>query len=1446
MESRFCLWYGLFIMDVKTEKHDNKRSKTINLRRVGKALVWIGTGVSVAAILLVVAAAIWINTGNARSYILETVNQAIPGTIAVSDHLLNLPDQCIDLAGVEILSPSGQRVASADRLRIRLSLWDLMMNRTIMGDLFLDRPDILLFTDSNGQNSLAAPFVAPVSEKLVPDVPEPETRPFRWIIQSCQIKNGRLDMDAGKPGQGFLLDGIDISGDADFDTRYGHIDLSAEQGMATGPASPIQLGPLQLQADLQNGRLSGIDLNVCAEQTELSATGAIADLWDHPVSDLNVIITHQLDDLLAVVSLTSRFSGPVLLTAAISGDMMNPAVDLVMTAEKAMISGMKVDAIQLDARLEDRVLSIQKLTGGGSPGFVELTGRIDARDALPDELSNDFQMDRINYQALLLVKQVVLDRLFPGRDSIQGMIDGEIRVNGKGVSRQSLQSEASARLTGRQVRVVPDVQPSDIDLAFQGNVRPDDISLTSLQARTNGVDLQAEGRINLSPVNFQGNVDLTATNLAQALKPFGLTDIAGNLRIKANVDGVTGAPKGYLEAWGKGLSGFGVKIGDMNLAANLNADGIIDLKELAVRSSQSAILAKGRIGLFKPDGAIQSDPVIDLNIHANRLDIVNYLPDAGISGQVGADIRLSGNLKNPAGRMGLQGQNLMVNRVALGNLDVQTRFSTGTLFLDAVELTQHKNRLTGSGQIRFQDALSGQMLAEPVLDVSVRGNDITLSDFLPDIEALISIHADVKGPLSSPDGQVVVRARDIRTPFQDLARLDVTAALAAGDIQIQALNARFSEPAEASSQSGLLTVSGRIGRDKQISLEMTGTDISCANLGKVTHPALNDILLRLNARADGNMSNPDVTARMILAPARPESILPDAVSIDIGLKNHVLTSETRGMVTASARQDLSTGDMNLDMSLNNATLAPVFRMAGLTGFDGVIGGRLSVRGNVNQIVNSQVDVALSRLRVTQGEIRLIETDRLNMTAENGRFVLQDIQLACLKQGSLKIRGGGEITGNLDVSIGIDMPLKSEWKPPEFISDMGGVITGDFRMTGPTTRPDITGTVRIQDGELVLTTTGQRIHGVNAVVAAVPERIRIESLQGKLDDGTFELGGFVDLKQFQPTRYDIRLSGSALPVSVPDTLDGGINLDLTWTGPASQSRIAGRVTVLDTVYYREVEINPLKTLTETRRSIEIQKPVEGTGMTHQIGLDVRIERRGQLRIDNNLAQCDIVPELHVTGTLAKPMVTGRAAIETGTVFYYKKQFEIKKGIVDFTNPYRIDPVLDIEAESQIRQWLVKIALSGPLDALVLKLTSTPELESGELLSLIVLGKTSAEMIRAEGGNALSTQQILAGLVDSVLADDIHHYTGLDVLQAEPQRQDTGSTTKAGPYQNEILLSLGKTITPRLSIRYSIGTRKGESVQETVADYQLMEHLIVSGFQDSRGSVGGEIKYRYEFR
>jgi translocation and assembly module TamB len=124
--------------------------------------------------------------------------------------------------------------------------------------------------------------------------------------------------------------------------------------------------------------------------------------------------------------------------------------------------------------------------------------------------------------------------------------------------------------------------------------------------------------------------------------------------------------------------------------------------------------------------------------------------------------------------------------------------------------------------------------------------------------------------------------------------------------------------------------------------------------------------------------------------------------------------------------------------------------------------------------------------------------------------------------------------------------------------------------------------------------------------------------------------------------------------------------------------------------------------------------------------------------------------------------------------------------------------------------------------------------------LLTGKTRNELIKVEGGTTQSAAKLLAGVISVALEEDIKRATGLDIVRIETQTQDNEETS------DQIKVTLGKELSKRMTIKYTVEPKDGELNQRAIAEYKLLESILLSGYQDNEGLHGGELFFRLEFR
>jgi len=242
----------------------------------------------------------------------------------------------------------------------------------------------------------------------------------------------------------------------------------------------------------------------------------------------------------------------------------------------------------------------------------------------------------------------------------------------------------------------------------------------------------------------------------------------------------------------------------------------------------------------------------------------------------------------------------------------------------------------------------------------------------------------------------------------------------------------------------------------------------------------------------------------------------------------------------------------------------------------------------------------------------------------------------------------------------------------------------------------------------------------------------------------------------------------------------------------------------------------------------------------MALDIKTGHREPFVVDNNMALLAVKPDLRIYGSVNRPLISGRAEVESGTVFFQKKEFNVKRGVFDFINPYEIEPTIDVQSEVMIREWTIFLNVSGTPDNLKLNFSSNPSETEQDILSLLITGKTTRELIADEGGSSLSPSQMLGDILAETVQKEIKDNTGLDIVDLEYNE------AKDADASDEVKVTVGKELSRRATVKYGVRTKNARVVQKVISEYKILEKLLVNAFQDTDGNYGGGIQFRLEFR
>jgi len=409
-----------------------------------------------------------------------------------------------------------------------------------------------------------------------------------------------------------------------------------------------------------------------------------------------------------------------------------------------------------------------------------------------------------------------------------------------------------------------------------------------------------------------------------------------------------------------------------------------------------------------------------------------------------------------------------------------------------------------------------------------------------------------------------------------------------------------------------------------------------------------------------------------------------------------------------------------------------------------------------------------------------------------------------------------------------------------ISDVKGVFQVDASINGLWDNPRFRSNLEIQKVQGQLPYFSEKIREVDGLVIITPEMIRIKDICGRFESGKVTLNGSIGLNRYPDLMTNLTLKGHSLPFYMPN-LEALMNADLQLKGDRKRMELSGDLIILEGVYSREVDLNPLNMVPgRSRKHKQEYDRKTTTSFLDRIELDIDIKNRNPFMVDNNIAIIALKPDIHIQGNLSQPVFTGRAVVESGVITYQGKSFEVTRGVVDFINPYEIEPRIELEGNAQIREWKIFLSITGVPENLKIILQSEPALQDGDILSLLVFGKTIQEFVEGEEGQSSSPASILAGLLANQLQKNVKEETGLDSVEMEYQKSATD------PNLSQVKVAVGKELSRQIMVKYGIETMNSKVIQKAITEYRFFENVMLEAYQDSEGDYGGELQYRLEFR
>jgi translocation and assembly module TamB len=886
--------------------------------------------------------------------------------------------------------------------------------------------------------------------------------------------------------------------------------------------------------------------------------------------------------------------------------------------------------------------------------------------------------------------------------------------------------------------------------------------------------------------------------------------------------------------------------GELSVRANR---GLFDIQAVNLQTPATRLSATGQfsfegdsnlnVDLASSDAAELQTVFISSGLLPSIEDEMDNLK-LGIAGQLTFNGNIRGRLESPDvnGRFSLG--SLLVQGVEIGSLSASITMNTQTIHIPDGRLVERDGggaqfSLTASRTEKNKtsiDARLDRMNAAALLALSPTS---TGEQFASGTQGDLSGSIKIDGLPNAMSGSADIRLGQGKLGGEPLQGMTARATFNGPNVNIENVDIRL--------VAGHIVASGTFNNEsKDFDLQGRAENIQLERLAALTNrpdmPAVTG-LANFTAQVKGNLNVEGLSGYQIEFDGNARQVTVNGRAAgDIALKgttqgdrlNIALTSGILGtpqVVTAEVNLADELLASKIDTTFTNADLTNLFAII-LPGANVRITGRangtISASGN---LLDDYKEFSIAGLSGTAKFTELsfrVEDVQLNATTpleiafkpneinfKETRFTGPGTNIAI--NGTLATGTGG--SQNLRVNGNLNLRVLNGVSPDFFSSGTAQVAVN---IHGTYEAPRVQGQASLDNASVSLLLGNDRwtVANLRGGVRFTANQAQIDSLTGTLGGGRVEATGGALLDGFTVSAFRVNLRGDEVTVPFPEDFRSTLDADVEIRGSSREQLIGGIVTLRRTEYTEDIE---LADLIDTRRqSIEEGTEIELTRTA--LFASLRVEGRNALVVRNNLADLVGSVSLQLDGPISDPTISGRITATSGTINFRNDRYDITRALVDLPPARNADPILNIQAESQLRGYRVIVSLTGPLTQPQAAVRSEPALPQADVVSLITTGQlasgdTSASIL-AQSEVGVATSLLTDALINAPAQRATSKLFGLTRFEISPVIGATAGSTPAAR------LTLGRRLSKEVTVTYSTNVASDPN-QILALEYRVSDRL-----------------------
>ena len=707
------------------------------------------------------------------------------------------------------------------------------------------------------------------------------------------------------------------------------------------------------------------------------------------------------------------------------------------------------------------------------------------------------------------------------------------------------------------------------------------------------------------------------------------------------------------------------------------------------------------------------------------------------------------------------------------------------------------------------------------------------------------IQAD--GPLRAPAASGSVEMNSGNLYGEPITRLRIQGTIQGGAIQSAIAGPVLNlKSAALNVAGGTVSASGSYGiNTRNFQFEAHGAGIDISRISWLRRQNLDAAgKLGFSLTGSGTLDDPRLEGRasvgaFTLAGQRFGTLEAAAHTANHTLAYNVTSQLEQAALSLQGETELKAGyATKAQLDFSKFDIGVLFRMTHMEAISGqsALAGTVTIAGPLAHPEQLYGDVRLRELAMNIAGVQLVSENGAHATLANGRIHLDSLHITgedtdLRAQGSLSLEGARQLDLAANGSINLKL---AETLDPDLTAS--GVTTFQLEAHGPLQNPSLQGRIDIQNGSLSLEDLPNSLSQLRGTLEFNQNRLEVKTLTAMSGGGLLTVGGYLAYKH--GIYADLSVTGKEVRIRYPEGVTSLADAKLQLQGWQNNLQLSGDVLI--TRFSTNPNLDLAALAAQLNTSAQTIAPPQAP--SNHVRLDVHIGSLPQLNFQNAFAKLAGDVDLRLRGTVASPSLLGRISITEGSASIAGTRYELQRGDITFTNPVRIEPVIDLSATARVEDYDISLSLHGTPKKLGVTYRSDPPLPEADVVSLLALGRTASQQRlytqQQEQTITNPTDALLGGALNATVSSRVQKLFGAGSVKVDPNYLGAfGNSTSRITVEEQ----LGRIVT--LTYATDVNTTSQQLLQAEVA---INRHLSLVVARDESGVFSMVIKATRRYR